>query len=171
MEPEYWAAIAAWVGVGVSWIYSLRSERSAQESGNYQRTAAEAQQKAAKAQVQAAAAAQQVADLESEREDYRRLAEAMAAIRVDLRIKPGRNHGIVLVRVSNDGPSAAEILSVKILGEAIDELTGPLTARMDREHWVGRSQQSRPPPWYVSVEWRDGRKKIQAWTGPLSIAP
>lgn len=160
MEPEYWAAIATWVGVGVSWIYARRADQAAKHSAAHEQEALEASKASA-------AAAQKMADLLARREEKRQSAELTASLRAELVPHP-RQQGVRLLRVFNSGPAAVDIISVTLSGELIDELTGPLDQATSREHMIPLHMGMPRLPWWVRIEYRDGRPEVQEWKQPLT---
>ncbi len=162
------SAGASVVSAVVAVLAALWASRSAKHSAEHQQAAAQAQQQAADAQTQAAEAARTIADLLSSGEQKRQVAALTATIRAALLPHP-RQEGVRLLTISNDGPAQAEILSVTIFNEAIDELAGPLAPATERKHLIALRMGMPRPPWWVRIEYLDGRSEVQEWTQPLSL--
>lgn len=161
MDSATWAAIAAWVGVLVSALFSIRSLRGAKESERHQAAAAMAQS-------QAAAAVQQVADLLTASQEKQQNAELVASVKAALQRHPNQKN-VRRLTVYNDGPARAEILSVTLRGEEVDVLAGPLDRGTERAHMIALDLGMPAPPWWVRIEYRDGRPEVQEWKQPLSF--
>ncbi len=153
MEPEYWAAIAAWVGVGVSWIYSRRAHQSAKESATHEQEALAARRAAAEA-------VEKLAEIEALRDRERQAEKLHARIYADMRPGPTSSHRILTVR--NDGPAIARKVVVWFDG---DRLSGPETMEPQAKYEFTQRRGGK-----VEITWQDGRNERQSWTQTLDCA-
>ncbi len=169
MDSATWAAIAAWVGVGITAVFAIRAERSARESGTHEQAAAASQREAAKAQIESAEAAGRLADLEAMREAERHAAAKIAKMAPELSSK-GRSSGYYQLIVTNSGPAKAENLRIW-LGEDLDpkghfdqvEPGSPASISLAATVPGGKH-----PPYLVKLTWSDGRGPDQVW-GPQLV--